>query len=289
MFRFASVRPTRQFLPRPVVARRHFAVQQPGPDQRHFRRLPLDPGVWENPIHHAVWSKEEVVAIQKTHVDPQGFVDNFALFGVKLCRWAFDTFSGYRFGALTTEKVIRRAIFLETVAGVPGFAGAIIRHLSSLRNLRRDHGWIHTLLEEAENERMHLLTFIELKQPGILFRAAVLITQGLFMNIFFLAYLIYPRICHRFVGYLEEEAVKTYTDILAAIDDGRLSDWKNKDPPPIAMAYWRLPAGSTFKDMIYAIRADEANHRDVNHTFADIGPDQTNPFITDPKGGFLKK
>lgn len=38
-------------------------------------------------------------------------------------------------------------------------------------------GWIHTLLEEAENERMHLLTFMHLKQPGILFRLAVLFTQ----------------------------------------------------------------------------------------------------------------
>lgn len=37
---------------------------------------------------------------------------------------------------------------------------------------------IHTLLEEAENERMHLLTFMQLRQPGILFRAAVLGGQG---------------------------------------------------------------------------------------------------------------
>lgn len=27
----------------------------------------------------------------------------------------------------------------------------------------------------------------------------------------FVAYLINPKICHRFVGYLEEEAVHTYT------------------------------------------------------------------------------
>jgi len=204
-----------------------------------------------------------------------------------VCRFAFDTFSGYRFGALTTDKVLRRAVFLETVAGVPGFTAAIIRHLSSLRTMRRDHGWIHTLLEEAENERMHLLTFIELQQPGFIFRAAVLITQGIFMNIFFFVYLFNPRICHRFVGYLEEEAVKTYTDICAAIDDGRLGVWKTQSPPRIAMSYWRLPKEATIKDMMLAIRADEANHRDVNHTFANIPLDQTNPFIEDPKGRFL--
>jgi threonyl-tRNA synthetase len=60
--------------------------------------------------------------------------------------------------------------------------------------MERDHGWIHTLLEEAENERMHLLTFIKLKRPGLAFRTAVIITQGIFMNGFFLAYLINPPV-----------------------------------------------------------------------------------------------
>ena len=44
--------------------------------------------------------------------------------------------------------------------------------------MRRDHGWIHTLLSEAENERMHLLTFLELRQPGWMFRGCVLFGQG---------------------------------------------------------------------------------------------------------------
>lgn len=51
-------------------------------------------------------------------------------------------------------------IFLETVAGVPGFVAGMVRHLRSLRNMERDQGWIHTLIEEAENERVHLLTFL---------------------------------------------------------------------------------------------------------------------------------
>jgi hypothetical protein len=45
-------------------------------------------------------------------------------------------------------------------------AAGMIRHLRSLRTMKRDHGWIPTLLEEAENERMHLMTFIKIKQPG---------------------------------------------------------------------------------------------------------------------------
>ena len=78
----------------------------------------------------------------------------------------------------------------------------------------RDHGWIHTLLEEAENERLHLLTFLKLKQPGPVFRFMVLVSQGVMFNAFFLAYII-PKTCHRFVGYIEEEAVHTYTVVRA--------------------------------------------------------------------------
>ena len=61
-----------------------------------------------------------------------------------------------------------------------GMIGAMVRHLKSLRRMTRDHGWIHTLLEEAENERMHLLTALELKRPGPVFKIAVIGTQGIF-------------------------------------------------------------------------------------------------------------
>ena len=43
----------------------------------------------------------------------------------------------------------------------------MLRHMRSLRTMERDHGWIHTLLEEAENERMHLLTFMTLRWVGV--------------------------------------------------------------------------------------------------------------------------
>jgi threonyl-tRNA synthetase len=76
--------------------------------------------------------------------------------------------------------------------------GGMSRHMKSLRKLRyewdwisisllkgtlrRDYGWIHTLLSEAENERMHLLTFLELRQPGWIFRGFVLLGQGTFFK-----------------------------------------------------------------------------------------------------------
>lgn len=57
------------------------------------------------------------------------------------------------------------AMLLETVAAVPGMVGGMLLHLKSLRRFEHSGGWIKALLEEAENERMHLMTFIELSQP----------------------------------------------------------------------------------------------------------------------------
>ena len=130
-----------------------------------------------------------------------GLVDRLADMSVRVMRSGFDFFSGYtfkcRFSSLDEGTALRRCIFLETVAGVPGMAAAAGRHFQSLRLMKRDQGWIHTLLEEAENERMHLMTFMELKKPGWIFRGGVIATQFFFTLGFCTAYLISPHFCHR--------------------------------------------------------------------------------------------
>jgi len=179
---------------------------------------------------------------------------------------------------MTAPKYLQRIVFLETVAAVPGFVAAMIRHLQSLRLMRRDGGFIHTLLEEAENERMHLLTFLSLHKPGFVTRSFVLLAQGVAVNAFFLAYLIEPRWCHRFVGFLEEEACHTYTNCLKDIDEGRIPEWKTMPAPDIAIKYWRLDKSATVRDVVLAVRADEAIHRDVNHVYASLKDGDRNPF-----------
>ena len=84
-----------------------------------------------------------------------------------------------------------RFILLETVAGVPGMVGGMIRHLRSLRKVEKEGRWIETLLEEAENERMHLMTFMAIKKPGLFTRLCIVAAQGGFCNAFFFAYLLY--------------------------------------------------------------------------------------------------
>lgn len=194
----------------------------------------------------------------ETHHVPEGLADRIALRMVKFMRFFADTFFQKRYG--------HRAVVLETVAAIPGMVGGVLNHLGSLRRLEKDRGWIKTLLDEAENERMHLMTFLQVAQPNALERALIFLAQGIFFNAFFLFYMIWPRVAHRFVGYLEEEAVISYTSYLADIDSGRL---ENTPAPAIAIRYWNLPADARLRDVVIAVRNDEAKHRDVNHGFAD--------------------
>lgn len=123
----------------------------------------------------------------------------------------------------------------------------MLRHLNSLRRLKRDNGWIETLLEESYNERMHLLTFMKMCEPGWFMKMMIIGAQGVFFNSLFVAYLLSPKIVHRFVGYLEEEAVHTYTRAIREIDDGHLSKWSdpNFKIPDIAIRVIFAPAAET--------------------------------------------
>ena len=191
------------------------------------------------------------------HYDPKDFSDRLAYAFTKFLRFFADVFFASRYG--------HRAVVLETVAAVPGMVGGALQHLRALRRMESDGGWIHTLLEEAENERMHLMTFIQIAQPSAFERLLVLLAQGVFYNLFFLLYLLSPKTAHRLVGYFEEEAVYSYTEYLAGVDSGT---YANVAAPKIAIEYWKLAPDARLRDVIIAIRADEAHHRDVNHQFA---------------------
>lgn len=196
--------------------------------------------------------------IESTHFSPRSLSDRIAYRTVRFMRFFADAFFAGRYG--------HRAVVLETVAAVPGMVAGNIQHLSSLRRLKDDDGWIHTLLDEAENERMHLLTFIQIAQPTLFERVLIIIAQGIFYNAFFLLYLLSSKTAHRIVGYLEEEAVYSYTEYLEGVDSGK---YENVPAPQIAIDYWQLRQDARLREVIVAVRADEAKHRDVNHGFAD--------------------
>lgn len=231
---------------------------------------------------HPIWNMKDAEKVEVTHVSPKTFGDKFAYYNMKFLRMSFDLLSGYRPGRMNEGQYLRRVIFLETIAGVPGMIGGMMRHLRSLRGLHEDGGWIHHLLEEAENERMHLLTFLKIRQPGLMMRILILTSQFIFLGYYSLLYLVNPKLCHRFVGYLEEEAVKTYTNLIKEMDEGKLPYWSEAVAPKIAINYWGLGSGASLRDVMVAIRADEVHHREYNHHFADI------PADTPVKGHFYE-
>lgn len=166
---------------------------------------------------HPVYSAEQMNAVQVGHREAQTASDRVALFMVRILRWGLDRVSGYRHEkaselsktdpaaaarkyGMTEKRYLTRNIFLESVAGVPGMVAAMLRHLHSMRRMKRDNGWIETLLEESYNERMHLLIFLKMGEPGWFMRLAVLGAQGTFFNALFISYLLSPKTVHRFVS-----------------------------------------------------------------------------------------
>lgn len=192
------------------------------------------------------------------HRKPEGLRDRIAFAFVKFLRFFADLFFRKRYG--------HRAVVLETVAAVPGMVAGLLQHLRSIRRMKDDQGWVKELLDEAENERMHLMTFIQVAQPTLFERGLIMIAQALFYNFYFFLYLFAPKTAHRVIGYFEEEAVTSYTHYLREIDEGRL---ENGPAPQIAIDYWDLPADARLRDVVIVVREDEAGHRDRNHHFAD--------------------
>ena len=195
----------------------------------------------------------------KKHYEPKNFSDKVALSFTKFLRFLADTFFRKRYG--------HRAVVLETIAAVPGMVAGMLLHLKSLRKMEDDRGWIKTLLDEAENERMHLMTFIHVAKPTFIERMIILIAQFIFIVTYAIIYLISQRTAHRIVGYFEEEAVISYTEYLHELESGAIPD---EPAPEVAINYWNLPLHATLKDVVRVIRDDEAGHRDVNHNFATV-------------------
>ena len=130
-----------------------------------------------------------------------------------------------------------------------------------------DRGWIKTLLAEAENERMHLMIFIEIAKPNWFERWMIISAQFIFWHFYMFLYIFFPKVAHRMVGYFEEQAVISYTSYLKAIELGKI---ENIPAPAIAINYYGLGSDARLKDVVIAVREDERGHAQENHSMADI-------------------
>ncbi|KAF2436300.1 mitochondrial alternative oxidase [Tothia fuscella] len=281
--------PTQQFHSTPSTQIKEFFPEHDNPSIRKTEAS------WAHPVY----TFDQMNNVSIAHRETRDWSDRVAKLAARTLRMGLDFVSGYKHDkaialnakdpaaanqkyGMTEKKYLIRNIFLESVAGVPGSVAGILRHLASMRRMKRDNGWIETLLEESYNERMHLLIFLKMGEPGWFMRLMVLGAQGVFFNAMFLSYLISPRTCHRFVGYIEEEAVITYTREIADIDAGKLPKWAKMQAPDIAIDYYNLPEGRrSMRDLLLHIRADEAKHREVNHTLGNLDQrEDPNPFAS---------
>ena len=191
------------------------------------------------------------------HHEPETLSDRFAAWAERPLTAMAGGFSR-RYGG--------RVVVLETIAAVPAMVAASLLHLQCLRQLIDDRGWVRAFMDEAENQRAHLMAFVAIKRPSWGERWLIAIGQGTFYNAYFLLSLISGRCAHRLAGYLAERSVKGYSDYLASLESGAIP---NGPAPDTAVAYWNLAPGAQLSDMIMAMREDEAIHRDIHHAFAD--------------------
>lgn len=106
------------------------------------------------------YSEEDMRSIKIAHREAKNWSDWVALGMVRILRWGMDTATGYKHDKQVVEgdkdpktatkqrtfvmnerKWLVRFVFLESVAGVPGMVAGMLRHLASLRRMKRDNGW----------------------------------------------------------------------------------------------------------------------------------------------------
>jgi len=184
--------------------------------------------------------------------------DVFAKSMTQFFRFTADTFFAKRYG--------HRAVVLETVAGVPGMVAGMWLHMKSLRKMKTGYGPdIREMLAEAENERMHLMFFIEIAKPNWFERYLVLLAQLIFMIFYFIVYVVDFRTAHRMIAYFEQEAVKSYTEYLRLVEEGSI---ENVSAPKLAIDYYSMKPNAKLSDLIKKVRADEEHHSKVNMEYS---------------------
>lgn len=159
----SSIRPTFAIVQRVQLAsvrQRHLSSSESPKTQKFFEQKETNlvrrtPAAWP---HHGRYSgimkwhpltcmleykEHQINTVVVTHREAQTRADKAALIAVNILRWGLDMVTGYKHkqGAMTEEKYMIRNVFLESVAGVPGMVAGMIRHLHSMRRMKRDNGW----------------------------------------------------------------------------------------------------------------------------------------------------
>jgi len=166
------------------------------------------------------------------------------------------------------QRYGHRAVVLETIAAVPGMVAAFFCHLETLRNGRFETTpEMNDMLHEAENERMHLMIILQVVKPSMIERMLIVSAQVIFTIGYSFLYLLSRSTSHRMIEFFEQEAVQSYTNYIALVDNGTI---ENVPAPLIGLEYYGLPETSSFRDVLEKIKEDEFNHYQANKKIADF-------------------
>lgn len=116
---------------------------------------------------------DEVLKTAKSHTAPKTVIDSVQYWFLRGLYNTFNFVTRYDKHDPSPESIKLRLILLESIAGVPPFIMAGYRHFRSLRNLSYDGARIYTHLEEAENERMHLISCMQVFDAGLFMKSLV--------------------------------------------------------------------------------------------------------------------
>lgn len=147
VFRSMTVPASRQFS---TTRRSQLEFFQP---PKNLPNIKLTPAAWPHPET----TEQQLKSIEVAHREPRSLSDRTAYNTVRFFKWATNVATGYSRNpnkpySMNARKWLVRFIFLETVAGVPGMVGGMLRHFRSLRSMQRDNGWYVAVLQYSRQD-----------------------------------------------------------------------------------------------------------------------------------------
>lgn len=198
-------------------------------------------------LPHNIWSEHSLHGVQLACMRPGSVADSAAYGATRFLTCSVDLVSWL---TLSRERRwLRRLLFLSTISGAPGRAlAAAERHPSDK--------WARALLSEAASERARLAILMEIRAPGPVSQTFIESGQALLSRCFSATRYALPRFCKWFGGYVEEEQVKAYTQLLEDIEAGAAPTFANAQASALACEHYGLPVGTSLREVISCMRAE---------------------------------
>lgn len=205
-------------------------------------------------VPHNIFSSEHSLnGVQLACMRPGTFADSAAFSASQALQMAFRSVT--TLVQVNEHNWLRRLSFLSVMSAAPG------RALAGTGNATAGCRWVQGLVSESEREKLRLDILLHLQAPGLLSRALLSTTQAALECGYSLAHVVSPKFCRWLVGYVEEESVKAYTQLLKDIDSGLLPKFAGGVAPAAARAHFALPEGAPLSEVFKCMLAEGMHSR----------------------------